>query len=155
MKRQQTIEGHKIMGKKKWQKKQRMIMRDILRPIGTDKGRIPDYIYKMVMHQHCRSSVRLIYPELISHYEWLHDVFRKKSDDNSEDKLLDFVNICVYFSRCDGISFLIGEEFGKPQCLSFVEDLKVLIELGWNSVITLIWNDVVPESVSKILQSDR
>merc|ERR1712130_9375 len=143
----QSIKGQSITKHKESQQRQREIMKNVYRfgmRIQSKRG-IPEYIYKTVMHQHCNCSVTLIYSELISHYEWLHDVFRKESDDNSEDKLLDIVNICIYFSRCDGISFLMDQEFKKSECLSFMKDMEVLAKLGWNSMLTMVWKEVLPQ----------
>merc|ERR1711951_187507 len=46
------------------------------------------------------------------------------------------------------------KEFKESECESFMADLKVLADLGWNSVITLIWQETPPESVLKKLESD-
>merc|ERR1711879_782366 len=89
----------------------------------------------------------------MGHCKWL-DVFRKKADGNFEEKRLDFVNVCLYFSICDCISFLMDQEFKESEFQSFLMDLDVLAELGCNSGITLIWEEVVPEFVPKTLQSD-
>lgn len=141
----QSVIDLPILSRKKDQKMMCLILMDI---IGTrcnvdisqyQTKAIPKYIHDLAMHQYVsKKEVVLKYEEVMNHCLWMKSILRMKTDD-----ALDIGNIGVLFHHCEGITFIMPEDYrmSKMEEDSLTFGLDKLSKMGLVMDITFKWSN--------------
>lgn len=133
------IRGHRIKGSSHTEllsthfEAMRVILRNILH---CHSGQDADgYVMDLVMFNLRRTSeIRLLYHDLLTKYQGLQCIFKKK---DSDFEVLDIANIAVLFMLSQKITFVLGDAdfIGETAWRSMVNQVAVIYDIGLTTTI--------------------
>ena len=148
-----SVTEQSILKKNKYQKAMKCIIKDILRALiwQLHQAEAPEYVRNLVLFHHSStSSVRLLYQELLSEYQWLDTILKSTSNDT-----LDIVNIAVLFCHSDDITFMMEEAgaLSGAACLCLIHDMITISELSLDVNVRFMWPSSMPKSMRSRLRN--
>ena len=156
-----SLKNQPIVNLKKQQKAMKKIIKDVVRSFApqydnvgnvVDLDETPKYIKNLVLfHLEETPEIRLIHDELLSEYEWLSCILKRKKKDLTDspwaDQLkgtLNIENIAVLFRNSESITFMMNEdEIQKKDCLSLICGMDAISKMCLATDIHLQWPSTV------------
>ena len=148
-----SVKDQSIITKKRDQRMMGRIVKDVLRSLvwRLDDAETPKYVHElMLFHLSTAAHIQLIYNELLTEYKWLDCIFK-----NPRTETLDFANIALLFCHSESITFLMADNYdlSNMMCLTLMEDLALMTEMGLEMALHFKWPSGVPESTRRSLHA--